>query len=186
MSRNSISRGLLAGLVGGLAASWLMNQFQSLASNVFEGSNKGHGAQSTQEGSPKHGAGAELRRLGLDDPDDNAAERTANVIAAKLFDHEMSKDEKKLNGQIVHYVFGAATGALYGAASEVIPATTAGVGIPFGAVVWLLADEVVVPALGLSQPLNAYPISKHAFALTSHLVYGLATDAFRRVARLAV
>jgi len=44
----------------------------------------------------------------------------------------------------------------------------------------------VVPALGLSKPANEYPVSKHAIALSSHLVYGLMTDFLRRLTRRAL
>src|ERR1041385_5608475 len=169
MSRHSIKKGLLAGLAGGLAASWLMNKFQSVANKAFEGTDKGHGAQSIQPGSPNHGVGAELQKLGLDDPEDNAAERTANIIAAKLFDHRLSDGEKKSAGRFVHYAFGATSGLMYGAASELLPLATAGAGTMFGATIWIVADEIVVPALGLSQPAGAYPASKLAYGLASHL-----------------
>jgi hypothetical protein len=66
----TIVKGLTAGLVGGLAASWVMNRFQTMLSNAIEGREKPHGAQSIQDGSPNHGAGAELQKRGKDDPDD--------------------------------------------------------------------------------------------------------------------
>lgn len=56
----------------------------------------------------------------------------------------------------LHYAFGAATGAAYGAAAEVLPSLTAGAGFPFGGAVWLAADEVVTPALGLSKKPTEY------------------------------
>ncbi len=51
-------------------------------------------------------------------------------------------------GEAVHYAMGAGSGLIYGIAAEVAPVTTAGLGLPFGAAVWLVADDVVVPALG--------------------------------------
>ena len=72
---------------------------------------------------------------------------------------------------------------VYGAAAEVFPEVTAGAGLPYGAVVWLGADEGVVPLLGLSKAPNEYPVSTHAYALASHLVYGLTTEIVRRGVR---
>lgn len=186
MTPKSVAKGMAAGLIGGLAASWVMNQFQMMLSKALEGREKPHGAQSLQDGSPQHGAGAELRERGLEDARDNAAERTANMIAAKVFDHELSKSEKHVGGEIAHYAFGATTGAIYGAASELLPEVAVGAGLPFGVAVWLIADEIVVPALGLSKSAGNYSVSKHAYALASHLVYGVATDLFRRAARIAL
>jgi hypothetical protein len=45
----------------------------------------------------------------------------------------------------------------------------------YGATLWATADEVAVPALGLSEPASEYPAAIHLQALASHLVYGVAT-----------
>ncbi len=58
-----------------------------------------------------------------------------------------------------------------------------GAGLPFGSAVWAIADDVVVPALGLSKSPTAYPLSTHAYALTSHWVYGLTTELVRKAVR---
>jgi putative membrane protein len=79
-----------------------------------------------------------------------------------------------------------ASGDVYSAVVEFEPATTAGAGLPFGAAVWLFADEIVVPALGLSKPATEYPLSTHAYALASHLVYGVTTELVRREVRRAL
>jgi putative membrane protein len=186
VSTNRVVKGLAAGLIGGLAASWVMNRFQAMLSKALEGREKPHGAQSIQEGSPNHGAGAELQKRGKDKPDDNAAERTVNLIAETVFDQELAKDEKKTAGEAVHYAFGGITGAVYGAMSELWPEAAVGAGLPFGAAVWLAADEIAMPALGLSKPATEYPLSKHAYALASHLVYGVTTEVVRQAVRKAL
>ncbi|HKA18624.1 MAG TPA: DUF1440 domain-containing protein [Blastocatellia bacterium] len=160
--KKRIAKGLVAGLVGGLAASWFMNKCQTMLSKAIQHEEKPHGGQSVQPG-PEHGAAAELAELGLDDPRDNAAERTVNIVAAKVFNHELTKDEKHLGGEIAHYAFGATTGAIYGAASEFIPEATVAAGLPFGAAVWLIADEILVPALGLSKFPTEYHLSQHRY-----------------------
>ncbi len=72
---------------------------------------------------------------------------------------------------------------IYGVAAEIAPISTVGAGLPFGAAVWLVADDIVVPALGLSKPITEFSLSTHAYALSSHLVYGLTTDLVRRTVR---
>jgi uncharacterized membrane protein YagU involved in acid resistance len=49
--------------------------------------------------------------------------------------------------------------------------------------VWLAADEITVPLLGLSGPPWESPPSVHARALGAHLVYGCATEGARRLLR---
>jgi len=67
-----------------------------------------------------------------------------------------------------------------------VPAVTAGAGLPNGASIWVVADERVVPALGLSKSPTEYPLSIHAYALASHFVYGLTTELVRRGVRNAL
>jgi len=181
--QTNIIKGTAAGFLGGLVASWVMNQFQAGLSELMEGKEKSHGAQSQQSGSPDHGAGAYLEARGADEPDDNAAERTANVASVALLHHPLTKREKQIGGTLFHYAFGAASGAFYGATSELVPQLRTGWGLPFGFAVWLIADEGVVPALGLSKSSSEYPPSTHAYALASHLVYGLSTELAQRIIR---
>ena len=181
----SIIKGAATGLIAGVVASLVMNKFQSALSELVNGQSKSHGAQSQQSGSPGHGAGAFLKKLNAEDANDDAAERTANVVAAAVLNKRLSKQEKDLGGTIFHYAFGASAGAFYGAASEVVPQIRSGVGLPFGFAVWLLADEFVVPALGLSKSAAEYPPSIHGYALASHLVYGLTTEVTHRLVHFA-
>ena len=73
--------------------------------------------------------------------------------------------------------------AVYGAAAEVMPGVTAGSGLAYGAAVWIGADEAFTPLLGLSKRPVEYPVSTHAYALSSHLVYGVTTEVIRRAVR---
>jgi len=182
-NKASIAKGLVAGVAGGLVASVVMNQFQAVWSKLMGGEEKPHGAQSLQQDLPDHGLSLELQKRGSDDPDDNAAVRTGNAVSELVFNHKLSKSEKETAGTIAHYAMGATSGAIYGAAAEVLPITTIGEGIPFGAAVWAIADEAVVPALGLSKAGKEYPLSIHVYAIASHLVYGLTTEVVRRNVR---
>ena len=182
----NVWKGLAAGVVGGLAASWTMNQFQAFWSRLAEGEEKSHGAQSRQQGSPEHGVGRELQAQGKDEEQDDAAERLANAISVGIFDRELTQREKDVAGVAFHYAMGATSGALYGAMAEVVPEVDAGAGLPFGAAVWLIADEGIVPAVGLSKSPTEYPLSIHAYAFASHLVFGLTTELVRRAVRSAL
>lgn len=181
--KSDIWKGLVAGLIGGLAASWMMNQFQVLCRNLDKGEETSHGAQSIQKGSPQHGAGQVLREQGMDEEQDDATERLANIISKTVSGHELTKQEKADAGTVIHYAFGVASGGLYGAAAEVLPKVTTGAGVPFGVLIWLTADEGIVPLLGLSKTPADYPPSTHAYSFVSHIVYGLTADGVRRIVR---
>jgi uncharacterized membrane protein YagU involved in acid resistance len=98
----------------------------------------------------------------------------------------LTKSEKKVAGPAVHYALGTSVGALYGAVAELAPEVSAGVGLPFGAAFWLVADETAVPLLGLSKAPTEYPLGTHVYALASHFVYGLTTEVVRRAVRNAL
>jgi uncharacterized membrane protein YagU involved in acid resistance len=86
----------------------------------------------------------------------------------------------------VHYGVGTTSAAVYGALAEVAPLVTIGNGVGFGAGLWLLADEVAVPAAGLSKPAKEIPLTTHIYALVSHLVYGWITVTVRQAVRRAL
>lgn len=172
-------KGTVAGLVGGLVASWTMNQFQAAWSKATEGFEKPHGAQAMQ---PSEGGSPGSSGSNGEDQDD-ATVKAARAISEGVFGHELKESEKKPAGAAVHYAFGSATGGLYGAAAEFVPEVTMGLGLPFGAAFWAVADEGMVPLLGLSKGPTEYPVSTHAYALASHLVYGLTAEVTRRAVR---
>jgi uncharacterized membrane protein YagU involved in acid resistance len=174
-------KGMVAGLAAGFVASWTMNQFQAAWTRIQEGFEKPHGAQSMQ---PSDGPTTNPGSTGEPpEEQDDATVKTAKAISEGIFGHKLTKSEKKPAGAVVHYAFGTVTGGLYGAVAEVAPQVTAGAGIPFGAVFWAVADETAVPLLGLAKGPTAYPLSTHAYALASHLVYGLTAELSRRAVR---
>ncbi len=176
-----VLKGLAAGIIGGLVASWTMNQFQSLWSSLEEGDKQSQNKKDSQQGGRK---GQQKKEQSQEEGGgDNATVKAAEAISESVFDHELTKSEKKVAGPAVHYAMGATSGAIYGAMAELTPFVTIGAGLPFGAAVWLAADEAAVPALGLSESPTEVPISKHAYALASHFVYGLTTEIVRRVVR---
>ena len=175
---SNLLKGMVAGLAGGLIASWTMNQFQAAWTRIAEGTEKSHGAQSMQ---PSEGSQGEQ---GQDSGEqDDATVKTAKIISRNVLHHELQESEKESAGAAVHYAFGTVTGGLYGALAEVTPQVTTAGGLPFGAGFWLLADEISVPLLGLAKGPTEYPVSTHVYALASHLVYGVTAELGRRAVR---
>ena len=173
-----VLKGAVVGLASGLVASWTMNQFQAALTRLAANSEKSHGAQSLQ---PSEGSKGDETRDAQEQ--DDATVETAKVISRNVLGRELKESEKETAGAMVHYAFGALSGGVYGALAELSPPVTAGLGIPFGAAFWLIADEVTVPALGLSKGPTEYPVSTHAYALASHLVYGMTAELSRRALR---
>lgn len=182
----SALKGLAAGAIGGLAAAFVMNQFQAAWGRISAGEERSHGAQSLQQGTPRHGVGRDLQAAGVDRPEDDATERLANAISVNVLGSELTEREKDAAGTAFHYAMGFTAGAIYGAFAEFIPAAKTGAGAPFGLAVWIVADEGLVPAAGLSKSPDEYPLSIHAYSVASHLVFGLTAETVRRAVRAAL
>ncbi len=169
----NLAKGAIAGLVGGLAASWVMNQFQAaVPAKAFK---------KLLGETDESGGGS-----GSDDSHESAEPTTvkaAEAVSEGAFDHKLTDDEKAWAGPAVHYSLGSSAGLVYGLLAEADPRVTAGGGLPFGAAFWLVADEATVPALGLSKAPWQFPPSTHVYSFVSHLVYGLTTEAVRRLVR---
>jgi putative membrane protein len=165
--RKSIWKGAVAGMAGGLAASWVMNEFQAGWSAV---------AKSLSQNESTNGGGDRQQP----DEAEDATMKAAGKLSESLLRRPLTKEEKKKAGPLVHYAFGTAMGALYGVLSEEIPKVKSGFGLPFGAALFIGADEIAVPALGLSSqsPSETKP-QDHIYGLVSHFVYGATTELVR-------
>ncbi len=130
---SDVLKGLAAGITAGLVASVVMNQFQAFVGKVTAGVERSHGAQSLQQGSPRHGVGRELQERSSDDDRDDAAMRLANAVSVGVLDRELTKTEKDVAGTALHYAYGVSMAALYGVAAEFALVVTAGAGLPYGA-----------------------------------------------------
>lgn len=155
----------LAGALAGLAASWLM--FVSYRPIMRAGS-----AETRRR--------EEVAQAGEPPSTVRAAEAAARAVGAELPDRRT----RELGGKAVHYGYGAAWGAAFALAARALPRRPpVATGVVFGAVLWLLSDEILVPLFGFSRGPARYPASSHLKGLAAHLVYGLGTDAAWRAAR---
>src|SRR5581483_3390900 len=150
-------KGVIAGAIGGLAASWVMPQFQFLVAHAL-------GQSGPHEGQ-----------------DEDATVKTAEKISSKVLGRELSGEEKEKAGPIVHYAYGTAIGALYGGLAQKNETTSVGFGSAYATAVWALGDEIAVPALGLGKKPAEVPLSQHLQALAAHLAYGITLETVRRL-----
>jgi uncharacterized membrane protein YagU involved in acid resistance len=175
-ARRDVRKGLLTGLLGGFVACWFMNRWLALWQRVVERDT------TPRLGRSGAGQGGQLAREGPDARQPPTMHAAA-ALAYRLFGHTPTERETQCVGQILHYTFGTTTGALYGTLADALPALTMAGGVPFGLAVWLLADEIALPALGLSQPPTRQDRATHTYALISHCVYGFTTEYTRRIVR---
>jgi hypothetical protein len=166
--RGNLLLGAAAGALGGIAASWAMLQF-----------NKALGGTDDPR-ADRHQRAATPNDMDATISDKPGSIKVAENAAREVAHIDLDPRQQDVGGTIVHYLFGASMGAMYGAAAEWNTAAAAGMGVPFGIAVWVAADEMGLPLLGLSRMPTDYPASRHLASFGSHLVFGLTTEVVRR------
>jgi putative membrane protein len=96
----------------------------------------------------------------------------AMAAAERMFPR--SAEEEPAEG--IHWGFGAAVGAAYGAVAEFYPAATSKEGVNFGMALEALTQENVLPG---SDDLEEQTTREHASELTSRVVFGVTTETVR-------
>jgi putative membrane protein len=167
--------GVGIGVLGGLLGAAVMDQ----AHKLFDA---GKELVEEQLGSPQMELFGDAGPRAEEEQEEPATAKAADRVAQAVMDRPLDDQEKQFGGQLMHYGFAASMGGLYGGIAAMTPAITVGYGVPAGAALWLVADEIAVPALGLSKPPQKHPASTHVQALINHLVFGFTVELFRCLA----
>lgn len=158
-------RGALAGLVAGVAASFVMDRFQAAVSAFAPDDND----------NDNEGGGGE----------EPATEKAADGMSMAVTGRAIPEARRPRAGQGVHDAFGIGLGIAYGIAAEFRPAVTTGHGAVFGLGTAALLDEGLVPASGLGEAPWKARASRHAYAGASHPIFGGTAEMVRaRVAAM--
>jgi putative membrane protein len=173
--QKSLARGILAGMAGGLAAAWVMNDFMTGLGKKLQQSAPSEKEDRQQEASQEQSQ--------QDQPQEDATMKAADAVAYTATGEHLSHAQKEMGGPIVHYAFGALSGALYGGLAEYSPTVTSGFGTGFAGVLFSTADLLAVPALRLAPSPANQPASAHASPFAAHIVYGITTELVRRALR---
>jgi hypothetical protein len=177
-SARRIITDILLGAVAGTAASLVMAQTTRY---LYEHENKAAKAQEREARGSRRAPGTEARNApgvveqggvsGLSSGGSVAVEKAARVFEQELSDEERKTLEIKLNLGL-----SMAAGAAYALLRHRVPASGWGRGLAFGALFWLLVDEAGNPVLGLTPPPAEFPWQSHRRGLVGHLVFGLVTE----------
>jgi hypothetical protein len=153
--RNDTMGLLLDGLVAGAAATWLMGKVTTYLSRK-EAASARKREESVREGRSSYAT---------------AAEKAARLAGTALTD-----DQRQRYGKAIHWMLGAGAGAAYALLRDREPAAAAAGGLLFGTTFFLLMDEGLVYALGLTPGPSKFPWQSHARGLVGHLAYGAVTE----------
>ena len=173
-NRPSAWKGLVAGAAAGFLGTIAMTQFQNAWRKLSENKQAGDGGPNQSSSRARHS-----------EQNENATMKAAGKLA-RLAGRELTREQKGTASPFIHYGFGTAMGALYGMAIEAAPRNVRRQRFPlvgglFGSALFLGADEIAVPAAGLSQ--GAPSPATHLYGWLSHLVYGVGTEFVRRKIR---
>jgi hypothetical protein len=176
-----VLRGVAAGMAGGLIASWAMNRFQALVSWDSEKRERREHRPGGNEPVAEDENGK--RASDSESGEEPATVQVAEAVSRRVAQHELTSHEKRVAGPAVHYAYGTVMGGVYGGLVEAAPAVETGFGTAYGTALWLIGDEIAIPALGMGKPPAQTAPSEHGKALAAHVVYGLTLEGVRRLVR---
>ena len=163
-------RGLLLGLVGGLAGTLAMGQYWARVAPLVQPP-EGDSAGEDRPPPPDQNVISPLGQQHENGESPTAAlGRYAYELAAH---HTPGQETRAALSEAVHWAMGAGSGALYGALSARHGASPTG-GSVYGALLWLAVDEGLVPLLGLQDGPASSDVRGHLNRLGAHLSYGAA------------
>jgi hypothetical protein len=87
--------------------------------------------------------------------------------------NRITREDAPRVANVMHWLYGTAWGAFYGAVARSAGPTPLAGGVAFGTGVWGAAYAELVP-LGIYEPPWRYPAKELALDLSYHLVYGVA------------
>lgn len=116
-------------------------------------------------------------RLRLPPTTSPSAGPPTEALAANVFREvtgaALTGNGKIVAGEVVHYAMGATLGVAYVLARKRWPAVAVGQGAAYGLGVWATVEEGGLALLKLKPPPWQVEPAEHAFAASSHLVFGL-------------
>lgn len=105
------------------------------------------------------------------------------VIADKIAGHQLAPTERAIAAESIHWAFGAAVGAAYGALAEFYPAAAARQGANFGITLMAITHEGALPAMGLAAEPQDQTAREKSSEMVTHVIFGLVTETVRRAVR---
>jgi hypothetical protein len=112
---------------------------------------------------------------GKPDGRDESSLETASrrLVECMMMRAPLRAEAKRRAATVLHYLFGAGFGGLYGLWRETarVPASI------FGLTVWMVGDNLLLPLFRLAAWPQHYNAAIHAYAIQAHLAYGLGTAA---------
>jgi len=157
-----MSKLVFFGTAAGLAGAWGMTQFTKMWNSRLL--------------RRQYANSLSLPPVPYSDQEWDSTSRIAEAIGSAALGRRLSVEEKKTGAAVVHYGVGSAAGVVYAMLVHRRSVITSLSGAFFGLGLWLIADELLTPSMGLSPKLKYYSLQAQANSLGEHLVYAVTTD----------
>ncbi len=175
----SLLKDILIGTAGGLAGTVAMNAYWKAVTKVS-------GTDPRTQTRHTNGQTTSIALLGVHHKEgESSTAALARLGFEAVENQEPAESQQETLSNLVHWTYGAAQGAMYEAVARRLPGPRWVQGLAWGGGMWLVGDELAVPALGLAEGPKKFPVRQHAHRLGAHLTYGVAaaltTSALHRV-----
>lgn len=163
-------KGLVSGLIAGLAGTAAMTGFQIGWSEMQKSLER-------RSADNSGGSGDESSK------EESSTVKVANAILQSTAGRPLEDEEKESASYAVHFAFGTVMGGIYGVSSEYLPLASFGHGLLHVMALWAGADALALPALGFSRPVMERSSGELAYEVLAHAVYGVTSESVREVVR---
>lgn len=110
----------------------------------------------------------------------------SELLTERIAGHPLGHTTELVATESLHWGFGGAAGAFYGALAEFYPAATSKEGANFGLVLMALTHQGILPAMGLSEPTGQQSEREQSSEAATHLIFGVVAERVRRIVRDAI
>ena len=129
------------------------------------------------------GAGAKILAEKVFPPREAGRVSPPVALVERAAGHALTDEQRRVAESAVHWGFGAAAGAAYGAMVEEEPTLGAWKGAAFGLALNRLTHETVLPKLGVVPATDEQTAQERVSEWITHAVYGIVTEVVRRGVR---
>ncbi|HTV09389.1 MAG TPA: DUF1440 domain-containing protein [Candidatus Aquilonibacter sp.] len=106
-----------------------------------------------------------------------------DLLTERIAGDSLDPSTERTASEAIHWGFGAAAGAFYGALAEFYPAATQKEGANFGLTLMALTHEGILPAMALSAPPEQQSEREQSSEAATHLIYGVVAERVRSIVR---
>lgn len=161
--------GLVAGVIGGVVATWVLDNYQRGAVAATRQGKKAARVNPVLS----HQQEEQTRAHG------EVAERISRAISGS----GLTSRQRRLAAPYVHYGVGAIAGGIYGFSVEIVPMVKRGYGTGYASLLFLGGSRLLAPWVNLGPAPRETPPAVQAGGLSAHMIYGVTLETVRRFLR---